>query len=81
MYVCLCKSVRLADTVERAKVVGCSADDLVRAWGLDEIDACGNCVENIEVLSFLVEAGLNDLETQKASISKGRKSPPRTTVA
>ena len=68
MYVCLCKSVRLSDAVERAKVVGCSVNDIVRAWGLDEADACGHCVENIEVLAFLIEAGLNDMKAPKTSM-------------
>lgn len=68
MYICLCKSVRLSDAVERAKSVGCSADAIVGAWGLDEVDACGHCVENIEVLAFFVEAGLKDLKTPKTSM-------------
>ena len=68
MYICLCKSVRLSDAVECAKVRGCTPQAVRDTWGLDDSDACGRCLENIEVVAWLVEAGLKDLQTREASL-------------
>ena len=72
MYICLCKSVRLSDAVERAKDRGCTPEAVTETWGLDEDDACGRCLENIEVVSWMVEHGLKDQQSRETSLPNSR---------
>ena len=61
MYVCVCKGVKLSDAVESAKRHGCSRDALTEAWGFDDGDACGRCLNNIGRIVELVELKLEGL--------------------
>ncbi len=66
MYVCVCKGVKLSEAVESAKRHGCSPEELTEAFGFDDGDACGRCLNNVERISQLVELKLEGLLVKAA---------------
>lgn len=66
MYVCVCKGVKLSEAVESAKRRGCTPDALTEAFGLNDGDACGRCLNNIKRISEMVESKLEGLLVKAA---------------
>lgn len=62
----------MSDAVERARTHGCTPEAVTEAWGLDEDDACGRCLENIEVVAWMVEHGLKDQQSRETSLPNSR---------